>query len=117
MNRLEEVYTITKQLEHVLDQPITSKNRENVIKQINELIDQRGEHLHHLSSPFTGNEKIVGKKLVLLNKKIQKQMLCIFQDLKQEMKLVKKKKKSNQTYVNLYNKIESIDGMFMDSKQ
>lgn len=117
MNRLAVLYDITQQLDNVLAQPIQSKEREAIINQVNELIEQRGNHLLEITPPFTEEENRIGKEIVVLNERIQKQMHVLFNELKQEMKQMKKQKKSNQTYTNPYEKIEAMDGMFMDSKK
>ncbi|PAV31022.1 flagellar protein FliT [Virgibacillus profundi] len=117
MNRLQVLYDVSLQLNKVLDQDITEKNRETVIEQINELIDKRGIHLETITSPYTENEKQLGKKIVQLNNEIQEKMQQLFDELKSEMKQVKKQKKSNRTYSNPYENIQAMDGMFLDSKK
>lgn len=117
MNRLAALYDVTQQLDNILARPIQSKNREAIIYQVNELIEQRGNHLLEITPPFTDEENRIGKEVVILNEHIQKQMHVLFNELKQEMKQVKKQKRSNQTYTNPYEKVETMDGMFMDSKK
>jgi len=117
MNRLDALYEVTMKLYHLLNEPVPAKDRETVIKQVNELIEQRGNLLQDIIPPFTEKEKKIGEEIVLFNEHIQKQMHVLFNELKGEMKQVKKQKKSNRTYTNPYKKIGSVDGMFMDSKK
>lgn len=117
MNRLEKLYEVTMELKDLLDQPISSKNREDIIKQITVLIDQRGEQMEKISPPFSTEENEYGKKIIVLNQHIQSKMNQLFAELKQEMKNVKKQKKSKQTYSNPYKDVQLMDGMFLDSKQ
>lgn len=117
MNRLKVIYDITLQLKEVVDQEITSQNREQVIEKVNQLVEQRGEHMQALQPPYSKEEKLLGKSLIPLNEAIEKEMQVLFNELKKEMKQVKKQKKSNRTYTNPYEHVQTRDGMFMDSKK
>ncbi|SET09729.1 flagellar protein FliT [Oceanobacillus limi] len=117
MNRMKDIYDITLQLNEIVNQDITAKNRQAVIEQINQLIDKRGNAMHEAKPPFSAEEKLIGEKLIPLNKDIEAKMRVIFDDLKQEMKQSKKQKKSNKTYINPYDKVQTADGMFMDRKK
>lgn len=116
MDRLKVLFEITKELEDVLNQPITSKNRELIIEQVNHLIEERGQLMESVNPPFTEEEKMMGKKLVIMNDTIQSKMTEVLNVLKVEMKQLKKQKKSNQNYVNPYKDVRLTDGMYMDSK-
>ena len=116
MNRLNELYELTKQLEGLFEQEITVKNREDIIHQINQILDQRNHCLEKVFPPYTEAEKALGKKIVHLNTNIQKEMNLIFNDLKHEMQQIRKQKKSNQSYAHPFKSIQTMDGMFMDSK-
>lgn len=117
MPRLDALYKVTMRLYYLLDEPVQSKDRETVIKQVNALIEQRGDLLQDVIPPFTEKEKKIGEEIVFFNEHIQKQMHVLFDELREEMKQVKKQKKSNRTYTNPYEKMGSVDGMFMDSKK
>lgn len=117
MNRLEEIYNLTKRMEETLDQSITSQNRESIIKEITALIEKRGTSMDKLTPPFLVEEKLLGKKVVKLNENIEKEMESLFETLKKDMRQVNKQKESNRTYINPYGNIKSTDGMYLDSKQ
>ncbi|MFC4023848.1 flagellar protein FliT [Oceanobacillus longus] len=117
MNRVEPIYEITMKIKTLLEQDITAKSRESVIEELNDLILSRGMYMEKLKSPYTEEEKKIGKELVLINNEIQKKMQILFADLKLEMRQVKKQKKSNQSYTNPYKHVQTMDGMFMDSKK
>ncbi|HLR52080.1 MAG TPA: flagellar protein FliT [Candidatus Avamphibacillus sp.] len=117
MNRLEKLYKVTKQMEKVVNQEITAENREQVIQTINQLVEQRGMYMKDIIPPYTEAEKAMGEKLIILNKQIQEQLDLLFENLKKEMRQVKKQKKSNQSYINPYQKVQTMDGMFMDQKK
>src|SRR5690625_7979663 len=90
MTRLEAIYEVTMKLYQLLKEPIQSKDRETVIKQVDELIEQRENLLQDIIPPFTEKEKKIGEEIVLFNEHIQKQMHVLFNELKGEMKQVKK---------------------------
>lgn len=117
MNRLESFYEVTEILAGLLEQDITPKNREAVIWEANRLIKQRANMLYELHPPFTDEEKQIGAQIVSKNRVIQTRMHLLFTDLKQEMKQIQQKKKSNQTYMNPYGHVRPLDGMFLDSKK
>lgn len=116
-NDLQSVYQITKQLEEALESQVTNKNRSDMINKVNELLEQRQEHLNYIHPPYTEKEKKVGKQIVLMNKHIHERMQFIFNDLKKDMQQIKQQRKSTNTYTNPYKSVQTIDGMFMDSKQ
>ncbi|RYG74397.1 flagellar protein FliT [Lentibacillus lipolyticus] len=117
MNRLQELWDTTEELHHVLHAAMEAKDRETTIEQMNRLIERRSEIMKRLQPPFSEAENRLGKKLVCLNKQVQVQMDNLFDELKQEMRQMKKQKKSNRTYVNPYEHVQTMDGMFLDSKQ
>jgi len=117
MNRLEKLYKITKQLKIVVSQQITAENREQVIQTINQLVEQRGMYMKEIVPPYTEAEKAMGEELIIINKQIQDQLDKLFEGLKKEMRQIKKQKKSNQSYINPYKKVQTMDGMFLDQKK
>ncbi|MGJ9457619.1 flagellar protein FliT [Oceanobacillus sp. CF4.6] len=117
MNRAEPIYEITMKIKTLLEQDITAKSRESVIEELNNLILNRGVYMEKLKPPYLEEEKKIGKELLLINNEIQKKMQILFAELKLEMRQVKKQKKSNQSYTNPYKHVQTIDGMFMDSKK
>lgn len=117
MNRLIKLYDITLSLKELFDQPSTPKNRESIINEVTELIEQRGAEMEKINPPFSKEENEYGKKIVALNKHIQREMNELFIGLKKEMQHMKKQKKSKQSYSNPYQNVQLMDGMFLDSKQ
>lgn len=117
MDRLTKVLDVTKQLEQLLSVQVSGKNRESIITELNELVAKRGQLLQQVTPPFTDQEKMIGKEVVALNKKIQKKMNEIFHELKQEMKRINQQKKSTNTYENPYKSMPTLDGMFLDQKK
>jgi len=117
MSRLEELYKLTIDLEATLNQEITNNNREEIIAEINELVDKREKVISDIQPPFTDAENEIGQKVIKLNKTIEQKLEAVFSQLKEEMKQMQKRKKSNRSYINPYGKMKTIDGMYLDSKQ
>jgi flagellar protein FliT len=117
MSRLDVLYDITKKIKKILDQSITTKNREAIIEEVTVLIAERGQVMENLTPPFSEQEKLQGKQIVVLNKQIEKEMESLFDILKQDIRQVNKQKESSRSYINPYGNIKSTDGMYLDSKQ
>lgn len=116
MSQLQKVYEITVELKELLDQDITSKNREQAIDRLNELIEARGKWMEQIQPPYSDEEKLLGEKIYSLNTTIQDKMQQLFKDLKLEMRQVQKQKKSKESYTNPYKSVHVSDGTFMDSR-
>lgn len=117
MSRLDNLHNLTVELYELLQGEITSDNREKIIKEINVLIEQREELMQNITPPFSKTENKLGKKVIIMNKEIESKLEHVFSQLKTEMKQVQKQKKSNRTYINPYGPIQTIDGMYVDSKK
>lgn len=117
MNRLLKVQEVTIQLKELFDQDIHADNREAVIEKLNDLLEQREKDIKQLSPPYTAEENKLGEKLIPLNNEIEKKIQQIYKDLKIEMIQFKKEKKSNRSYSNPYEHVQTNDGMFLDKKK
>ncbi|GIO26425.1 flagellar protein FliT [Ornithinibacillus bavariensis] len=117
MNRVQPIYDITIKIQRILEGDISANMRQEVIDQINTLLLERGTYMEHASEPFTKEELELGRKLLPINQVIERKMEAIFAEIKDEMKQVKKQKQSNRKYINPYENIHTIDGMFMDKKK
>lgn len=117
MNRVQPIYDVTVIIQDLLNREITPQNRPKVIEEVNSLLKQRGLQMESISEPFTKEELELGKKLLPLNEQIQYKMELLFNGLKSEMREVKKQKNSNRKYMNPYEKVQTIDGMFMDKRK
>ncbi|MFD1334149.1 flagellar protein FliT [Oceanobacillus iheyensis] len=117
MNRVEPIFKITKSMQHLLNVEITNKNREQVIGMLQQKIEEREQMLQDLTQPYSIEEEALGIEVVKLNQQIEMKMNVIFDQIKVELKLMKKKKKFNNSYTNPYQHIQSSDGYFMDNKK
>lgn len=117
MNRVQKLYELTEELRGLLSSEITDDNRAEIIEKTNELVEKREAYISALHPPYTEVEKALGEKLIPLNTEIQEKMQRLYDTLKLEIKNVKKRKKSNRSYINPYASTQNTDGMFMDSKK
>lgn len=116
MARLDELYQLSVKLDDVLNK-VTNDNREEMIEEITRLIDAREKVIRKIERPYSADEIEIGKKIVELNKTIEKNLEAVFAQLRREMKQIQQQKKSNRSYINPYGSIKSVDGMYVDSKQ
>ncbi|MHA6252360.1 flagellar protein FliT [Oceanobacillus sp. CAU 1775] len=114
--RIKKVYEITVDISKLLEQDISSKNREEVIEDLNEKITERGKWMELLKPPYTKEEQTLGEEIYRLNISIEEEMQKLFSDLKQEMQHVQKQKKSQASYTNPYKSVQVSDGTYLDSK-
>lgn len=114
--KLEKVYELTIQLQELLADSVSPKDRDNTIDKLNQLIDERGQWMEKLSPPYTDEEKKLGEKIYELNLGVQEKMQLLFQEIKQEMAQVKRQKKTQQSYANPYKDLSTSDGTFLDRK-
>ncbi|GAA5415646.1 hypothetical protein Pryu01_00677 [Paraliobacillus ryukyuensis] len=117
--RMNQLYDLTKNLFFLLDKSV-SKNlteREQTIQKVTESLEKREILLSQIKPPYTDEEKRVGAELIPLEQKIQQRLTLLFNNLKSDMKNVKKQKSSNQKYINPYQSLAHFDGSYLDKKK
>src|SRR5699024_4724015 len=108
MGELKAVYEITKQLEEVSNQ-ISNVDR-------TELIEQREEMIQRLSKPYSSEEIKIGRQIIHMNNLIKEKMDLLYQNVKEDMKQVQKRKTQSYSYLKPYGDLKTPDGMYMDDK-
>lgn len=117
MNRVQSVYDHTITILKLLkEHKNNSKNREDLLKQLNELISERKTLIAALEFPYTEEEKAIGRKVIPLNDQLEKEMEILFNYIKADMKKMKQNKELNYTYIRPYGKPKTTDGMYVDNK-
>jgi|SRR5690625_134590 len=116
-DELNSLLGITQNLERIVNQKVTSKNREKTIEEINEYLEKRAQLIKLITPPYSNEELRIGQRLVKVNKVIEKQLNNIFKQLKLEIKQMNKHKHSNKFYENPYESVQVMDGMFLDQKK
>ncbi|MDL4839230.1 flagellar protein FliT [Aquibacillus rhizosphaerae] len=117
MNRLNSLYDVTVKLQELVTSKIPDEERQEKIDKVNSLLKERQVLLNEIKPPYTEEEKVVGKRLLPINEEIQQNLGELFNQVKTDMATVKKKKDSNNKYMNPYKSLSNFDGMFMDHKK
>lgn len=114
---IQQVYSITEQLFHLLTKPVDKDQREDHINKITELLDEREQHILQVKAPFSADEKKLFNQVVAWNETIEKKFVVLKQQIQQDMVQLKKSKSSNQQYTNPYQHVSTSDGMFYDKRK
>ncbi|MGG1594093.1 flagellar protein FliT [Terribacillus saccharophilus] len=117
MNRVQALYDTTAQLDTLVSQPVTSENREEVVQSLTALLEVRSSQMEELKPPFTTEENNLGKELLPMNKRISKKVQHIFDQLKVDIRTIKKQKQSGKKYINPYASMQTLDGRFLDKRK
>lgn len=117
MKRMEVLYTKTKEIVSLLqevDNP--DANRDTIIAEVNQLLEQRSEMLKEIVPPYSDEEMAIGKMVTVLNEEIEVHMLALYDRVREDLKQVKKQKDQGASYINPYGSMKTVDGMYLDSK-
>ncbi|WP_366247600.1 flagellar protein FliT [Terribacillus aidingensis] len=117
MNRVQALYDTTAQLDTLVSQPVTAENREEVVQSLTALLEVRSGQLEELKPPFSTEENLLGKELLPMNERISKQVQNIFDQLKTDIRTIKKQKQSGKKYINPYGSMHMLDGRFLDKRK
>lgn len=117
VSALEKVYGITEQLFQFVSQPLAKEDRDERIDKITSMLEARDQFITDVHPPFTAKEKELFDKIVVWNEVINKQFTDLKQQIQQDMTQLKKKKTSNQQYINPYQGVSTSDGMFYDKRK
>lgn len=117
MNRVQALYDTTAQLDALVSQPVTSENREEVVQSLTALLEVRTGQMEELKPPFTTEENRLGKELLPMNDRISKHVQLIFDQLKIDIRTIKKQKQSGKKYINPYASMQTLDGRFLDKRK
>lgn len=117
MNRVTKVYEQTKKLLELLAKLEANEiDRDQTTIEIDRLIAEREQLIHALKEPYTDEEMVVGKKIVTLNIRLEREMGSLFNHIKKDMKKVKQNKNLNYSYINPLGDMKTTDGMYIDNK-
>ena len=113
MTAIQAFQNITMELIETLQQ---ENDRDEKIKKIQSLLNQREELLKLIQPPFSPQEKEVGKQLIKLDQQVKRLMGKQKIDIMQDLKSARMKKQSNQKYTNPYESM-GVDGIFFDKQK
>ncbi|MFY3791547.1 flagellar assembly protein FliT [Ureibacillus sp. MALMAid1270] len=94
----------------------SEKLREDVIKQVEELLNKRDELQPLILPPFSDDENNFGKSLVEYEKLLDTKLKIFLNAIRKDMQTHKKKKDSLHAYLDPYSKVYK-DGTFYDKKK
>jgi flagellar protein FliT len=117
MNRVQALYDTTLELDTLVSQQVTTENREVVVQSLTELMKARSQQMEELQPPFSPEEEKLGKALLPLNERISSHVQQIFDQLKVDMRIIKKQKQSGKKYINPYASMQTLDGRFLDKRK
>ncbi|SNZ05182.1 flagellar protein FliT [Terribacillus aidingensis] len=117
MNRVQALYNTTVELDTLVSQHVTTENREDVVQTLTVLMKARSQQMEELQPPFSAEEEKLGKALLPLNERISSHVQQIFDQLKLDMRTIKKQKQSGKKYINPYASMQTLDGRFLDKRK
>ncbi|MGM8215210.1 hypothetical protein ACLIA0_06485 [Bacillaceae bacterium W0354] len=113
--QLKELYTLTKETMLKFENE-TEQNRETLIVDFEQFIEQRGKLLQDVQGPYTDEEIKLGQELIQMDQKIKTYVDSFLLEFKSEINSLEKKRQSNKKYVNPYANVLSNNGSFIDKK-
>lgn len=114
MSVVKQFYKLTIELVQLLEK--RQEERDVVITQIEELLNQREHLMKSMVPPYTIEDGKLGKEIVKLNTKLASLLLDEKASIQKDIKDLQFKKNSNTKYVNQYQSL-STDGMFYDKRK
>ncbi len=95
---------------------IGEEQRDAVIEEINQLLDERDALQTEIVAPFTPEEEEMGKELVAIEKEVSVALASYMKLIRSDITAAQSKKEHVKSYVNPYGKV-ARDGTFYDTKQ
>lgn len=117
MSSLIELKTITDEFVQLLEKPVSAKDRDQLLEEINRFLDQRDHLLKEIKAPFSEEESDLVTTIMEKDKEIQLKLDHLFLTLKSELRDVKKQKSSSEKYLDPYRNIATHDGSYWDKKK
>ncbi|MFG6114691.1 hypothetical protein ACGTN9_05855 [Halobacillus sp. MO56] len=117
MGHITEFHQMTVSLNERLQTPFSSTDRQQILDEVTNLINRRGDIIHLLKDPVNEEEKRLLQEILLMEVHIQERLEKKFEHLKTDMRLHKKQETSTRKYSNPYQSVKGYDGMFLDQKK
>lgn len=117
MKKLDELNRVTQKLAQLLEQPVTVKNRDQMLNEINQFLDQRENLLKDIKPPYSETDAKTAQSIMEKDKEIQLKLDHLFLELKSELRDVKRQKSSSEKYLDPYRHVASNDGTYWDKKK
>lgn len=115
MNALQKFHKTTVELIGILESD-QSKDRDDKINKINQLMEEREKLLGGISAPFSPEDEKLGEETAVLNEKLTKLMEKEKQMIQKDIKSLQHKKESSNKYTNPYESLAAQDGVYYDKR-
>ncbi|PGT86415.1 flagellar protein FliT [Bacillus sp. AFS040349] len=117
MSSVLEIYRITEQLFKLVEKPVNSDDREDLIDKLTSLLEERELIIKENIRPKDDQEKQLGEQIILWNKTIEARLAQLKSQIQQDMMNLKKAKVTNRQYADPYQDVSVSDGMFYDKRR
>lgn len=115
MSPVQAFYEATKRLLHLLESNKPDDRDERIVL-IEELLSERESLIRKIQSPYSDEEKELGKQLIQLNQKVTALLTREKTAIQKDLKQLSVKKESTNKYTNPYQTF-ATDGMFYDKRK
>ncbi|MFC5467071.1 flagellar protein FliT [Lederbergia graminis] len=116
MNAIEQCIQLTEEIIRTAE-IVDEKDRDARIEKIDALLEEREQLFSLMEVPTSLRERNEGKRLLDLNKKMEKTLNNLQAHIQMDINQLSQKKKSAKRYGNPYAATESLDGMFYDKRK
>ncbi|MED1419120.1 MULTISPECIES: hypothetical protein [Bacillus] len=116
MGDMRTCFHITQQLFHHVQAKPAVADRDEWIKRLLDLLDEREQVLKSLKPPFTAEEEKLGQTIMKWNDVIQQALKGILAEIKQSIHGIHNKKQNMRKYLNPYASLQT-DGVFYDRRK
>ncbi|MEK4873508.1 hypothetical protein N1I87_01990 [Bacillus sp. FSL W8-0102] len=116
MGDMRTCFHITQQLFHHVQAKPAVADRDEWIKRLLDLLDEREQVLKSLKPPFTVEEENLGQTIMKWNDVIQQALKGVQAEIKQSIRGVHNKKQNMRKYLNPYASLP-MDGVFYDRRK
>ncbi|MBM7541602.1 flagellar protein FliT [Amphibacillus cookii] len=117
MKALTDLKGVTEALAALIEQPVSAKNRDQVLLEVQEKLDRREQLLKAIQPPYTKEEQQLGIDIMEQDKAIQLRLNHLFLELKSDIRNNKKKTTSTKQYLDPYRNVATNDGSYWDKKK
>ncbi|NLY80598.1 MAG: flagellar protein FliT [Lysinibacillus sp.] len=119
MDLTNQLLQVSAKLYQLLSDIPKGDERDSYIESINKLLDERGEVIKALQTEgFQINPEIkTHSTLIQLDKGIRNRLQLVMDEVKKDLKDLQNVKKHERQYMNPYESVRVMDGMYYDKKK
>ncbi|SES71340.1 flagellar protein FliT [Salinibacillus kushneri] len=116
MSVVKELHKITSEFYNFLYQQDLDRDQEDLLQSMTDFLNKRENIMNQVKPPYSDEEKQLGKEIVSMDREIETSIQKQFAQLKGSMKQIQTQKRNNQKYINPYQNVSTVDGMFFDKR-